>query len=138
MGGLVPAAHFQREPSGGQTKTGACRSERLVAGEHVPDRLGELARELDLGDLGAALAAEAALGALVALRVGGVVTGVQGGLEEPPAQVARAVFRDWAAPVGVAGLDHTWAEPGVAAELCRRGEAFDIADLGGDGVRVDP
>jgi hypothetical protein len=39
----------------------------LVAGEHVPDRLGELSREVDLGDLGAALAVEAALGVLVAL-----------------------------------------------------------------------
>jgi hypothetical protein len=41
----------------------------LVAGQHVPDRFAELAGELDLGDLGAALAAEAAFGALVALLV---------------------------------------------------------------------
>jgi hypothetical protein len=39
----------------------------LVAGEHVPDRLGELSGEVDLRDLGAALEPEAALGALVAL-----------------------------------------------------------------------
>jgi hypothetical protein len=32
----------------------------LVAGEHVPDRLGEAAGEVDLGDLGAALLADAA------------------------------------------------------------------------------
>jgi hypothetical protein len=68
MGGLVPAAHFQREPSGGQTKTGACPTEGLVAREHVPGRFGELAGEVDLGDLGAALAAEAALGVSVAAR----------------------------------------------------------------------
>src|SRR3954470_324985 len=54
---------------------GACRGEGLVAGEHVPDRLGQLAAEVDLGDLGAALFAEAFLGALVALAVGGVVAG---------------------------------------------------------------
>ena len=41
----------------------------MVAGQRVPDRLGQLARELDLGDLRAALAAEAALGALVAVLV---------------------------------------------------------------------
>jgi hypothetical protein len=39
---------------------GACRSEGLVVGEHVPDRLGESAGEVDLGDLGAALLADAA------------------------------------------------------------------------------
>jgi hypothetical protein len=32
----------------------------LVVGEHVPDRLGESAGEVDLGDLGAALLADAA------------------------------------------------------------------------------
>jgi hypothetical protein len=85
-------AQFPREPSGGWTTTGACRSEGLVAGEHVPHRLGEFAREVDLGDLGAALFAQAALGALVALGVYGVVAGVQRGLEERPAQVARALF----------------------------------------------
>src|SRR4051794_14617260 len=33
-------------PSGGQREGGACRSEVFVAGEHVPDRLGERAGEL--------------------------------------------------------------------------------------------
>ena len=45
-----------------QTKSGASRSgswcEGLVAGEHVPDRFGELAGDVDLGHLGAALAEE--------------------------------------------------------------------------------
>ena len=67
--GDAPVAQFQNGLLGSQTKGGACRSEGLVAGEHVPDRLGRLAGELDLGDLGAALAAEATLGALVALPV---------------------------------------------------------------------
>ena len=58
--------------SGRQTKSGASGSELLVAGEHVPDRVGEPAGDVDLGDLGPALLAEPALGALVALGVGGV------------------------------------------------------------------
>ena len=56
-------------PLGGQNLGGACRSEGLVAGEHLPDRFGESAGEVDLGDLGAALFAESCLGALVALGV---------------------------------------------------------------------
>src|SRR3954470_6514206 len=48
---------------------GACRSEGLVGGEHPPDGLGELAGDVDPGDLRAALPAEAGLGALVALGV---------------------------------------------------------------------
>jgi hypothetical protein len=51
-GGAIP-----KGPSRGQTKRGACRSERLVAGQHVPDRLGQAAGDVDLGDPGAALLA---------------------------------------------------------------------------------
>ena len=65
-GGAIP-----KGPSGGQTKSGASRSsgrvERLVVGEHVPDRLGQLAGEVDLGDARTALFAQALFGALVAL-----------------------------------------------------------------------
>jgi hypothetical protein len=46
---------------------GAFGSEGLVAGEHVPDRFGESAGEVDLGDLGAALFADARLRLLVAV-----------------------------------------------------------------------
>jgi hypothetical protein len=42
-------------PTGGHGVGGACRSEGLVAGEHVQDRFGQSPREVDLGDLGAAL-----------------------------------------------------------------------------------
>jgi hypothetical protein len=66
-------AQFRKGPSGGQTKSGASRSrsgcERLVASEHVPDRLGELSGDVDLGDLRAALFAQALLVARVALGV---------------------------------------------------------------------
>jgi len=65
-GGAIP-----KGPSGGQTSCGASRSRSgckgLIVGEHVPDRLGELAGDVDLGDPGAALAPEALLVALVAL-----------------------------------------------------------------------
>lgn len=70
--GLAPAAHFQLGLSGSQTKRGACRSEELVTGEHVPDRLGKPVSELNLRDVRAALCAEAALGADIALVVCGV------------------------------------------------------------------
>ena len=95
-GGSIP-----KGPSGGQTKSGASRggSEGLVAGEHVPDRFGELSGDVDLGDLGAALAAEAALVALVALGVGRVAQGVHGGFEHRPAQVLRALLGQRAAAV---------------------------------------
>src|SRR6266508_5015927 len=59
--------------SGRQTKSGASGSERLVAGEHVPDRVGKAAGDVDLGDLGAALLSEPPLVPLVALGVGGVL-----------------------------------------------------------------
>ena len=91
----------------------------MVAGEHVPDRFGEFAGEVDLGDLGAALATEAFLGALVALGVDGVGAGVQGGFEERPAQVARAVLADGPAAIAGAGLLDPWAQAGVATELGR-------------------
>ena len=69
MGGSLPVAHLRRGPSCGQSRRGACRSEGLVAGEHVPDGLGELAGDVDARDLLAALAAQALGGALVALAV---------------------------------------------------------------------
>src|SRR5215207_10836297 len=76
-GRLARVAHLLTGPSGGQGVGGACRSEGLVAGEHVPDGLGESAGEVDLGDLGASLFAEPGLGALVAVAVDGVAAGVR-------------------------------------------------------------
>ena len=49
--GFAPVAHLREGRLCGQSARGACRSEGLVTGEHVPDRLGELAGELDLGDM---------------------------------------------------------------------------------------
>src|SRR6266511_3361605 len=56
-------------PSGGQGVGGAFGSEGLVAGEHVPDRFGKPAGEIDLRDLGAALLADARFRLLVALAI---------------------------------------------------------------------
>src|ERR671918_1357102 len=78
--------------SGRQTKSGASGSEGLIAGEHVPDRVGEPAGDVDLRDLRPALLAEPLLVALVALGVGGVAKRVHGRLEQGPAQVAGPVL----------------------------------------------
>jgi hypothetical protein len=44
----------------------------LITSQHAPDRLGQLAGQVDLRDLGTVLAAETPSGALVALAVQGV------------------------------------------------------------------
>ena len=90
----------------------------MVAGEHVPDRLGELSGQVDLRDLRSALAAEALLGALVALGVDGVAAGVQRRFEQGPAQVTRALLGDRTAAVGGARLD-SYANLTVALESPR-------------------
>src|SRR5215208_4695681 len=103
--------------SGRQTKSGASGSELLVARKHVPDRVAEPAGDVDLGDLGAALLAEPALVALVALSVGGVLERVHGRLEQRPAQVGGAVLGQRAAAILVAGLIDARAKARVAGEI---------------------
>src|SRR4051794_9923307 len=106
--GRPAGAQVQRGPSGGQTKSGAsrCGGEGLVSDEHVPDRFGELSGDVDLGDLGAALAPESTLVALIALAVGRVAERVHGGFEHCPAQVLGALLGQRAAAIAVAGLVH--------------------------------
>jgi hypothetical protein len=99
----------------------------LLACEHLPDRLGEPAGEVDLGDLGATLLADAGLGLLVAVAVDEVRAGVGGRFDERPAQVARPLLAERAAQVAVAGLVDAGAEAAVAGQLARRGEAADVA-----------
>src|SRR4026208_1343485 len=84
---FAPVAQLLKGPSGGQGVGGAFGSEGLFTAEHLPDRLGESAGEVDLGDLGAALLADAGLGLLVAVAVDGVRAGVGGALDERPAQI---------------------------------------------------
>ena len=76
----------------------------MVAGEHVPDRFGESAGEVDLGDLGAALFADAGFGALIAVAVDRGGAGVDGGFHERPSQVAASLLGERASAVGLAGL----------------------------------
>jgi hypothetical protein len=106
-GRLVPAAHFQTEPSGGWTKSGACRSEGLVAGEHVPDRLGELSGAVDLGDLGETLAAEAAPGGPIPLAVERALAPFRGPRRAPSAgsagRASRSGRADRCRPTGSRG-----------------------------------
>jgi hypothetical protein len=64
--------------SGDQKRSGACRGEGFVLGEDVPDGFGELAGEVDPGDLRAALPAEASLHPLVSFAVAGVAGRVGG------------------------------------------------------------
>jgi hypothetical protein len=80
-------------PSRGQNFGGACRSEGLLGGQHVPDGLGHAAGDVDPGDLRATLAAETTGGALVALGIDGIAGAVYGRLDQRPAQVARSVLR---------------------------------------------
>src|SRR5712691_3584756 len=78
---------------------------------------GELARQLDAGDLGTALATEAALGALVALDVARIAGGLGGGLDERPAQVFGAVLGERTPDVAVARLAHEGAQAGIPGQL---------------------
>src|SRR5438093_8541996 len=88
--------------SGGQAVGGACRSEGFVAGEHVPDRFGESAGEVDLGDLGAALFADAGFRLLVAVAIDRSGAGVGGGLDQRPAEIARPLLGERTAQVAFA------------------------------------
>src|SRR5436190_5718964 len=117
---------------------GACRSKRLSVAEHVPDRFGEAAGDLDGGDLGAAVAAVAGAHALADGGVVGVAGGAVRGFDQCPAQVVGAVLAQRAAAVAFAGLVDAGAEAGVAGQLARAGEAADVADLGGDRERQRP
>jgi hypothetical protein len=95
----------------------------LVTGEHVPDRFGDSAGEVDLGDLGATLFADARHRLLVAVAVDRRRAGVRGRFDERPTQIARTLLAEWAAQVAVAGLVDAGAEAAVAGEFARAGEA---------------
>ena len=71
----------------------------------MPDGLGELAGNLHPGDPGAALATQPLLGVLVVVAVAGVVGGVDGRLDQGPAQIRWAVLGQRAALVAAAGLE---------------------------------
>ena len=107
----------------------------------MPDGFGELAGDVDAGDLRATLTAETPLGPLVPFPIVGVTGSVGGGLDERPAQVLWAVLGERPPDVAVARLTDEWAQPRVPGELLGAREAADVADLRGDRVgedRTDP
>jgi hypothetical protein len=73
--------------------------EGFVLREDVPDGLCQLAGEINARHLGAALAAEALLRALVSLDVPGIASGVRRRLDERPAKVRGTVLGERAATV---------------------------------------
>src|SRR5450759_5596630 len=75
----APAAHFHSGSSSDQKHRGACRGKRFILGEDVPDGFGELASDVDPGDLRATLTAQAPLGPLVAVAIVGIPGSVGGG-----------------------------------------------------------
>ena len=113
--GFAPVAHLIQGPLRGQRLGGACRSEGSVGRQHVPDRLGEAAGQVDLGDLGAALATQPGLGAPVALGVDGVAGGMYGGFDQCPAQVLGSV----AGPAGRGGPSPRTGRP-ADRDRCNR------------------
>jgi hypothetical protein len=102
--GVAPVAQFSSGPSCGQRTSGACRSEGLIAGQHVPARLRELAGDRQGRDLGAALATVTVSVALEDGSVERMSTGAVRGLDECPAQVVRPVLAQRSASVALTGL----------------------------------
>src|ERR1017187_1052831 len=133
----APAAHFHSGSSSDQKHRGACRGKRFILGEDVPDRFGELAGEVDPGDLRAALPAEASLHPLVSFAIAGVAGRVGGRFDQRPAEVLRPVLRQWPTDIAVARLSNQRAQPGVSGQLLRAREPADVADLRGDRVGED-
>jgi hypothetical protein len=133
-----PVAQFRKGSSCDQTPWGACRRERLIASEHVPDGFGETARDVDTRNLAAALLAEPLLGGFVMVVERGMALGVHRRLDERPAQVGGSILLQRAASVLATRLVDAWAQPCVPAELFGRRESIDVADLGRDCVSEHP
>ena len=81
----APAAQFDTGSSSDQQDSGAYRGERFVLREDMPDGFRELAGDVYPGDLGATLAAQAFLVALVAIPVADITGGMGGSLHQGPA-----------------------------------------------------
>src|SRR3954452_1563037 len=117
--GVFVRWRISKRTVGRSRQNGACRSEGLGLGEHVPDRLGEPASDIDLSDFGAALAAQTSLVALVTLGVDRVAAGGGRGFHQRPAQVLRSVLGQRTAAIGLPALNDAGAKAGVAGELGR-------------------
>src|ERR1035437_1213459 len=108
---------------------GPCRGERTVVGAHVPNGFGEFACHFDASHLLAALFAEPRGGALIVFAVGWMLGRVDRGFNERPAQVLGPSLRQRTAVIFASGLVHPWAQPDVPAQVLRRRETMDVADL---------
>src|SRR6266511_4319945 len=102
--GAAPVAQFSSGPSCGQGRRGACRSKGLVAGQHLPDGLGQPASDVDRCQLRAALVAVAGAEALADWPVAGVTGDAVRGLDECPAQVIGPVLAQGSTAVTLARL----------------------------------
>ena len=99
------------------TRGGPAGIKGLALGEHVPDGGGELAGDLDPGNLRSALTAEALLGVLVPVAIRRVPGGVGGRLDEGPAEVLGTVARQRSPVVPAARLADEGAQAGLPGEL---------------------
>src|SRR5450759_5533707 len=130
----APAAQFDSGSSSDQQDSGAYRSKRFVLREDMPDGLGQLAGDVDPGNLGATLATQAFLVPLVAVSIVRMAGGVGGCFDKRPAQVLGPVLGQRPAEVAVARLAHDRAQARIASELLRDREAGNVADLARDRV----
>src|SRR5262249_35325416 len=103
-------------PSRDQRGPGAWRSEGLFAGEHVPDRCGEPAGDVDLRDFGTSLFPEPPLHPQVAPTVDGMAAGVDRRFQQRPPSVEGAKLRESAATIALTGLVHARTEPRVSRQ----------------------
>ena len=100
MGGFAPVAHLSwRALYEARDCAAPAGAKGLLVDSMCQIGLRESAGQVDLRDLGAALAAQAGLGAPVALGVDRMPGGVGGGFDQRPAQVFGPVLGQWAAVV---------------------------------------
>jgi hypothetical protein len=130
----APAAQFHTGVVKRPAASRGLPGKGLVLREHVPDGFGQEAGDVDPGNLGTSLAAEAMLGPFVSIPIVDITSGVSGGFDEHPAQVLGTVLSQRPSDITVTRLTHDRAQPGVSGELLRTGEPSDVADLARDRV----
>jgi hypothetical protein len=137
----APAAHFQSGSSSDQKRRGACRGEGFVLDEDVPDGFGELAGEIDPGDLRAALPAEAPLHPLGAVPIAGVASRVGGASISAQRRYFGPFLASGPRTSRLPDCRTSGHRPGYPASFLLAREPADVADLRGDRVgedRTDP
>jgi hypothetical protein len=133
--GFAPVAQLLQDRQAARVG-GAFGSECFAAAEHVPDRLGQSAGEVDLSDLRAALLADPRL-RLVAVAVGGVGAGVRRCFDERQRWYRRpCLLSDRAGRVHLTG--RRAGRGRCSPRACAEWGAADVANLGGDCVGEYP